>query len=193
MHKGWLQIPGVQDGDRSLDEQLLGLGPALAACDRKTVYDFGCAEGLIGIEFAKLGAAKVRGCDLLPTFVAEANRQADLIGLGLTCRFYEYDLRFFLDGLFPEFEPERYDIVLALAIVHKLRDPGAVLARMADVAAQRLVLRLPLGSTGEIRAKHFKGDVCDSREVMPAAGFELEQQLAGPRGELVQHWVRRLS
>ena len=192
MNKGWLKIPGVQDGDRSLGEQLLGLEPALADCDRKTVYDFGCAEGLIGIEFGKRGASAVRGCDLLPQFVAEANRQADLVGLGITCQFYQYNLGRFCDPDLPDDFPEggHYDIVLALAIVHKMRTPGAALRLMATMARRRLVIRLPIRSTGVIACKYDKQQSCDTATVLPPLGFTLEQMIKGPRGELVQHWVR---
>lgn len=192
MQKGWLKIPGVQDGDRSLAEQLLGLEPALADCDRKTVYDFGCAEGLIGIEFGKRGASMVSGCDMLPQFVREANRQADLVGLGITCQFYEYDLRGFCEAAVPPGFPEdsRFDIVLALAIVHKMWHPEHALRNMAMFAKRRVVIRLPLGSTGKIEYKFTPKKRCHTGTVMPALGFVLEQTLDGPRGELVQHWVR---
>jgi len=193
MNKGWLKIPGVQDGDRSLAEQLLGLEPALAACDGRTVYDFGCAEGLIGIEFGKRGAAAVRGCDLLPSFVAEANRQADLVGLGVTCQCRDYSLVSFRGAEYPADFPEfdqRFDIVLALAIVHKLRTPGPALRLMAGMATKRLVIRLPIGSTGIIACKYDKAVNCDAHQVMGDAGFTLEQMIKGPRGEMVQHWVR---
>lgn len=193
MQKGWLKIPGVQDGDRSLAEQMTGLEPALAACEGRDVYDFGCAEGLIGIEFAKRGAVKVRGCDLLPTFVTEANRQADLAGVGDTCRFRQYDLAGFNGKHYPPDFPEHregFDIVLALAIVHKLRTPGAALRLMARMAIERLVIRLPIGSAGIIACKYDKAANCDAHQVMAAEGFTLEQMVKGPRGERVQHWVR---
>lgn len=192
MQKGWLKIPGVQAGDRSLDEQLLGLEPALADCLGRSVYDFGCAEGLIGLEFAKRGAVLVQGYDMLPQFVVQARRQAREVGLSSFCHFYEYDLRAFCDEGLPKSFPDNQqsDIVLALAIVHKLYNPEAALQNMATLARSRVVIRLPLGSTGKIEYKFTPKRHCHTGLVMPAMGFKLEQTLDGPRGELVQHWVR---
>ena len=51
--------------------------------------------------------------------------------------------------------------MLALAIVHKVFDPGTVLRRMADIARRRLVLRLPAGSLGEFSYKYGSNSKCD--------------------------------
>lgn len=179
--KGWFEIPGVQSGDRTLAEQLLGLEPALAACAGKTVLDLGCAEGLIAREFLARGARGVIGLDNNAPFVAVA-REAGME----RARFFECNLNDPGEGFRDRFGA---DIVLALAIVHKLRLPGRSLAEFAAMARERLVIRLAAGSTGVIRHKYGESQ-CDSREVMPACGFALEQVLEGPRGELVQHWVR---
>lgn len=186
--KGWLAIPGVQRGERTLAEQMMGLEPALTDCPGKTVIDFGCAEGLIGIEFAKAGAI-VWGLELQDRFIKTAAAQAQLAGVDARCRFERFDLSGFVElGAAIDWSPS--DIVLALAIVHKLRHPGNALRNMAALARERLVLRLPIGSVGVIACKFDAAARCDSREVMPDCGFRLEQQLEGPRGELVQHWTR---
>lgn len=186
--KGWLAIPGVQRGERTLAEQMMGLEPALAVCAGKSVIDFGCAEGLIGIEFAKAGAL-VWGIELQERFVKTAAEQSQLAGVAARCLFERHDLSGFVEpGAAIDWSPS--DIVLALAIVHKLRHPGNALRNMAALARERLVLRLPVGSTGVIACKFDNSKTCDSREVMPACGFRLEQQLDGPRTEQVQHWVR---
>lgn len=188
--KGWLAIPGVQRGERTLAEQMLGLEPALLTCNGRSVLDLGCAEGLIGIEFAKAGAT-VSGYELQSRFVHTANQQAELAGVAERCAFYKFDLATFCaPGLPRVFPGDASDIVLALAIVHKLRDPGQALTNMARLARHRLVLRLPIGSTGVIPYKQDRSVTCDSRDILPAAGFRLEQVCGGPRGELVQHWIR---
>lgn len=189
--KGWLAIPGVQRGERTLAEQMLGLAPALAGCRGRSVLDLGCSEGLIGIEFAKAGAT-VRGYDLQSRFVWRGNEEADKAGVAESCHFYKYNLADLCGGRVPETFPanDGADIVLALAIVHKLRRPDRALANMARLARERLVLRLPIGSDGAMACKYDPQAVCDSRIVMRRAGFRLEQTCEGPRSEKVQHWVR---
>ncbi len=191
MIKGWLKIPGVQDGERTLAEQMLGLAPALAGCNGKTVLDLGCAEGLIGIEFAKAGAI-VRGLELQQQYVDMGNRLAAEAGVADHCRFARHDLGDLNEPVMPASFPcpDGADIVLALAIVHKLRNPGRALRNMARLAKHRLVIRLPIGSEGHIVCKHDARQSCDSHRVMFDAGFMLEQTQKGARGERVQHWVK---
>lgn len=191
MLKGWLTIPGVQVGERTLAEQMLGLTPALIGLTGKTVLDLGCAEGLIGIEFAKAGAT-VRGLELQQQYVDMGNRLAAEAGLTDRCRFARHDLGDLNEPVIPASFPcpDGADIVLALAIVHKLREPGRALRNMARLAKQRLVIRLPIGSEGVIACKYDAQKTCNSHQVMFDAGFTLEQTQKGPRGERVQHWVR---
>lgn len=193
MRDPWLTIPGVQNGERTLEEQLLGLDPALKAAAGKSVIDFGCAEGLIGLEFLKHGAVSLVGYDLRGEFLVHAAEQSRRQGVAERCRFREYNLAALCQPGLPDDlgAGPGADIVLALAIVHKLRNPGQALKHMADLANERVAIRLPLGSTGRIACKFDGRRFCDSHAVMRAAGFVLEADLAGPRGERVHHWVRR--
>ena len=179
--RGWFKVPGVQDGDRSLAEQMQGLAPALAAMRGKTVLDLGCAEGLIALEALRAGAALVHG--------VEYNRQLLEVGQGVLSTCPDAILMYgdLNEGL-PAQCRAHYDVILALAIIHKLERPAESLARYAAMA-DRVVIRLPLGSKGVFRAK-YSIRRCDTNAVMPAAGFVLEQTLPGPRKELVQHWRR---
>jgi 2-polyprenyl-3-methyl-5-hydroxy-6-metoxy-1,4-benzoquinol methylase len=77
MKQGWFRIPGEVDGPRTLKEQMLGLGPALAEANGKTVCDLGTAEGLIALEFAKAGAASIYGCDYNAEMVETARSLVD--------------------------------------------------------------------------------------------------------------------
>jgi len=189
MKKGWFEIPGVQQGDRTLAEQMLGVEPALAAAAGKTVCDLGCAEGLIALEFARAGAASVYGCDFNPPLVDEAIAQRDRAGLQKTVHFQVMNLNHLIASEYASVEIWNYDIVLALAILHKLGDPHEALRFMAHATRERLVIRLPVGSTGVIYTKN-KGVRCDVTQMLRSLSLRLELQVEGPRKELVQHWVR---
>lgn len=179
--RGWLKIPGVQSGERSVEEQMLGLGPALEESKGKTVLDLGCAEGLIGREFIRAGAVSVLGLEHLESHIAVAKAQC----AGLPMRFESCDLNVVAVPEKPEF-----DVVLALAVLHKLIEPDRGTRYCARMARSLVVVRLPIGSSGVISGKHskIKGDV---REVMGAEGFLLERTEQGPRKELVQYWRRK--
>ncbi len=184
MRKGWFKIDGVQEGDRTIDEQILGVEPALAACAGKTVLDFGAAEGLIAKAFLDRGASAVLGVDNNAEFIQCAEQ------LGLDPHRVRFLVRNLNDMEAELYEYQPADIVLALAIVHKLREPASALSMFAGLAQERLVLRLPFGSKGVIRYKHDRSKSCDAYKVMQKVGFRLEGVLPGPRGELVQHWIR---
>lgn len=173
---------GWFNGARSLNEQMLGLDLALAEAKGKTVLDLGCAEGLIGAEFSRAGASRVDMIDNNPTYGYAAKLLAKPLGL----RFGEGDINFPL----PAWLDAKYDIVLALAVIHKAKDVTAALRLCAGLASDLMVIRLPRKSTGVIKSKHFH-NFCDLDEDMPAMGFGKESTQTGPRGELVQYWRKR--
>lgn len=183
--RGWFAVPGVQDGDRTLEEQMLGLGPAFSVMTGKTVADLGCAEGLIAIEaLLGWGAATVHGFENSMPLVRSAREYAE--GLA-SIAFIRHDL----NNGWPPDALESYDVTLALAIIHKLVLPSDCLRQFAQRTRERIVLRLPIGSKGAFRAKHgLPPEHCDTRVVLQSCGFALEQELPGPRGELVHHWIR---
>lgn len=174
--RGWLRIPGVQPGERTLEEQLLGLERALAEAKGKHILDLGCAEGLIGQRFAEAGAARVVGVDGLEEHIEVGRR-------------YCPDVQFEHSNLNQVELPEApsYDIVLALAILHKLHKPEDGTRYAARSARSLVVVRLPIGSSGTIIGKH-SGVVCDLIPVFSEEGFALEATVPGPRGERVQYW-----
>lgn len=182
--KGWFRL-GDNDGPRTLQEQMLGLGAALAEAAGKTVLDLGCAEGLIAIEFAKAGATAVHGIESNQQLWIAAKREAASMAI-LPVTFEHSDI------VEVAKRPERpqYDIVLALAVLHKLGDPAAGIRFCAESARRLIVVRLPIGSTGIIGYKHDKRRSSDIREILPPLGFTLERAEPGPRGEWVQYWRR---
>lgn len=168
------------NGPRTLEEQMLGLQPALDEAAGKSCLDLGCAEGLIGIEFAKAGAVSVRGIDYNAELIAMARALPANVTLELG------------DVTSLVLSPDRpqYDIVLALAILHKLPDPTAAVRYCAQTARDLIVVRLPAGSTGTFRSKNYPHGRADVPATMTQCGFVRERKEEGPRGEWV-HYYRR--
>jgi SAM-dependent methyltransferase len=182
--KGWFAIPGVQSGDRTLDEQIKGLEPMLADVKGRSVLDLGCAEGLISQVVLAHGAARLVGLDYNAGFVARAQQ----LVTDARAKFGVHDL----NAVAPHFYMSCHaDVVLALAVIHKLKQPAESLKRWASLALHRFVIRLPTGSAGEFGSKYEPKARCDTRVILPDLGFVLEHDLEGPRGERVQHWLRK--
>lgn len=181
LRKGWFLGLG-RDGDRTIDQQMNGLEKLLLEVPGKTVIDAGCAEGLISMELAKAGAARCLGLEVIPRFVEVAN---EFVG-DLPCRFEvanlnEYDLS----------AVEPADIVIMLAVLHKLRDPSTVCAALARLARDLCVIRLPPYGLVIVddRSERLPHDI---GAVMAHAGFRLESETRGPLEEWVGYF-RRVS
>lgn len=187
MRKGWFKLNGVQDGDRTIEEQMRGLGPALKAAAGKSVLDLGSAEGLISIEFARAGASRVVGIELLEDHVKVARELAkDLPQVS----FITASLQEWIDA---RPQPRRFDVVLALGIAHKLHDPGALLSFAARSATELLVFRGPGKDNryfdGWLKSKHS----ATKRHVpslLGELGFTEGETLDSAHGERVQYWHR---
>lgn len=164
---------------------MLGLAPALAEAKGKTVLDAGCAEGLISVEFARAGATHVDAFDNNRDYICEAQHNARRVAPHGVMRVRHGDVNLAL----PDGFRNNYDIVLALAIIHKAQDVPPATRLLAEACGGLMVIRLPHGSTGLIEAK-FGDSVCDLLVEMPAAGFRLERSECGPRDEVVQYWRR---
>lgn len=186
MVDGWFKLPG-RTGARTLAEQLTGLERALVDARGRTVLDLGCAEGLIAMEFARAGASAVVGIDSNDDLLKQGRLILD------RARMREPRLRVVElqhADLNDAEECTSYDVVLALAIFHKLRDPVGALHSWADMADELLVVRHQSGSRGVIRAKQYPHPEADSRAILPGLGFELELEAGGPRDEIVHYWRR---
>lgn len=182
--RGWFKLP-TRDGDRTLAEQMTGLEHALAEAKGKSVLDLGSAEGLIAFEFAKAGAREVRCIEFNADLVRSGEEELARLGPFPAVRFEVGEVVQAMQK-----EPRRYDIVLALAILHKLRDPVEGIRLAAQSTGSLLVVRLPIGSTGYIRSKFAPHNSGDLREVLTAEGFKLERKTNGPRDEQVRYWRR---
>lgn len=185
---GWFDIPGVQKGQRTLAEQMKGLEYGLTLAKDRAVCDLGCAEGLIAMEFRKAGAASVYACDYNAALIDTAKR---LTEGWKDITFQHIDLRELIAQEHDGADTWQYDIVLALALIHKFREPRIAVEFCADVAREWVIYRLPERNDGSaVRAKHSTGTV-NVLAVMAAKGFNLDRVERGPRKEAVQYWRRR--
>lgn len=177
--KGWFLGVG-RDGDRTLVQQMMGLEPLLEEVVGKSVIDVGCAEGLISIELAKIGAKSCLGFEVVPGHVVIARDLA----AGLPCKFVVADLNTAnLQGL------PHVDIVLMLAVLHKLKDPSRVCAAFASRAESLCVVRLPpSGPTiTDHRSEFVPHDIV---AVMATCGFGLTDVVEGPFAEWTGYFRR---
>jgi len=182
MRKGWFKIPGVQDGDRTLEDQMKGLGWLFANVKNNTVLDVGCAEGLLSIELAaRYGAKSVHGVEVVADHVVMANK---LKGSKLPITFECADMN--------KWRPKKkYDIVVALAILQKLKDPGAVAAALANCAHEAIVLRLPPEHAPTVIDARSNNVPHHIGEILRASDFtQIEQSYDGHFGEYVGVWRR---
>lgn len=182
MRAGWFVIPGVQNGAVTLEDQMIAIWPAVEGCKGKTVLDIGCAEGLIGREFARAGASRVLGLDSLPAHLAVAQQQCE----GLPMSFLIANVNEPIQGLY-------FDIVLCLNVAHKLRDPAVGIRFAAESSLGLVLIRSGRGADekGIIKSKHH-GKTCDSHAIMRECGFTLQKVVDGPedRHEPVEYWRR---
>lgn len=180
----WFVIPGEQNGRRSVDEQMLGLHPALEEARGRTVFDMGCAEGAIALEFARAGA-DVYAVDYKQDMIDTAKR----VAVGQRRLAFEVvDLRNVIRKARLAGKWRTFDIVLALAVLHKLDDPKAATEFVAESCKGLAVIRLPIHAPdGVIKAKHGSNSA-NVNTIMRAHDFRLEQTVEGPRQELVQYW-----
>lgn len=185
--KGWFQIEGLQDGDRTLQEQMRGLETALLQAKGKRVLDLGAAEGLIALEFAAAGA-DVHAIELVPMEVTLGLQIARDRKLRIDFRQGK------VEDLLLKSELEdwggQFDILLALSILNKLNPPEPYFGALARWVAPGgfAVLRLPAAVYVNTHAHNFTPR--DARLLMRAAGFSMELETAGARGEWVSYWRR---
>lgn len=182
MRKGWFKIPGVQDGDRTLEEQLKGLGPMLAEVGGATVLDLGCAEGMISLKCLEGGASSVIGFDSNAAFIERARKTS--LPHPDFAQFTVKDLNQPPDG------PWHSDIVLMLAILHKLRDPLKAVREWGQFASSLIVIRLPASTPGYVKDERSGFVVFDVRGQLEAMGFKLESVTKGHFDEWTGYFRR---
>jgi 2-polyprenyl-3-methyl-5-hydroxy-6-metoxy-1,4-benzoquinol methylase len=181
--KAWFAIDG-QPGDRTLEQQLQGLDPLRRFVHGQRVLDLGCAEGLLSLWCSIAGATRVLGTDVRPEMIEAAHQQ--LHRARGQAGFMHHDL----EGELPrDIALIGWDIVLALGVLHKLRDPGAALTRIARVARRRIVIRLP-GDEGPFAVSRPSGGRVDCTAALAAHGWRLGSTSIGFENEWIG-WFER--
>lgn len=179
-YRHWFEQEDGAPFERTLAGQLIGLELLAARCRGRSVLDLGCAEGAIGKWLLEQGAARYHGMEVHPDRVAAARRL--LPGCVIDCR----DLNNLAPPPTPDGKLHSFDIVLALAIAHKLRDPAAFLRAAAARCRELMVLRLP-GPVINDRRSNFV--MCDPVAVL-ARGFRPIQFPKGDREEWMVYLER---
>jgi trans-aconitate methyltransferase len=151
----------------------------LSTCAEKTILDIGCAEGLIAMELARRGARHVHGIEIVPGHL----KVAHALRGDLACTFEHADANTYL----PRAE---YDIILMLAILHKLKDPSAACRRIAGYALGGVVIRLPPEHAPRIKDARSGFREHDIAGVMHELDFTLAGTFSGHFDEWVGYFLR---
>lgn len=140
------------------DLRLDGISDLLFRANDASVLDIGCNRGLVSFEFANNGAARVHGCDYYEEGVRTANEIfADL--MSVESKFKVVDLTGGPKAVTAAFGNAKYDIVLFLAIYHKLK------RQMKKDDLQALIQHLGVRAT---RYFAWRGATPEDDEIEPA-------------------------
>jgi 2-polyprenyl-3-methyl-5-hydroxy-6-metoxy-1,4-benzoquinol methylase len=159
-------------GDRTVEQQFTGLDQLWPRVEGKSVLDVGCAEGYIAVECEKRGAIDVVGVDVRQEAVDAALQRAR----NRKAAFMWADVNRWTP-------PGRFDVVLLLAVLHKLKQPADVLRRIIEHGCKdtaTIVLRLRRKDWPvlvDMRSKYKEQDI---RFVMYDHGFTLVHEDDGP-------------
>jgi len=176
-----------------MNQQLAGLAPLFERCQDKSVLDLGCAEGVISHLLVKHGAANAHGVDIIPEYIKMANKWAGgniPWALDPERRKPPKNFVFEVQDLNTWQPIGTYDIVLALASLHKVRNPSEACERYADAAKELMVIRVPPGN-GEMIVDQRSGMVPhDLGRIMRAKGFKLLRSEVGTFNEITHYYER---
>jgi SAM-dependent methyltransferase len=183
---GWFSTPG-RPGDRTLADQMKGLDWLLNTCLGKTVLDVGCAEGLISIELAKRGAI-VHGVEIVPQHVKVAQRLTEELAWDET---FKQEIPVFSVTDANTWVPEAdYDIVIMLAVLHKLKNPSLIAYMLAQHAKEAVVVRLPPGPAPVVIDARSGNKRHSIDKALKSAGFEFAGMDRGHFNEWVGIYKR---
>lgn len=178
--KGWFKLPH-REGDRTIEQQMLGLGPALRVAFGSTILDLGSAEGLVSREFLRAGATSAVCVEIVNSNAEEAERQLR----NESATVINENVETWLSRA-----KGPYDIVLALAILHKLKDPTAAVRHIARLAGDLIVVRLPPATPGFVLDARSGNVVHDVTGTLRTLGWGLSSTGVGPLNEWIGFFAR---
>lgn len=170
-----------------LERQMTGLDMLWDRVTGATIADIGCAEGDIGMECVRRGAGFVLGIEYRPEAVKEANERARNVD-NFTCLREDAD---HWPGR-PMLDRSRFDVILLLAVLHKLHRPAAALDRILRHTAKptaTVVLRLRPRDWPVLRDERSGNRPQDLDEVLRMHRFRLVHVDEGPVSGGVPEWV----
>lgn len=162
--KWWFDTPG-KPGDRTVEQQMIGLEPLWPRLKNCTVLDVGCAEGFITQRAKEAGAELVDGIEIRADAVARCK------AMGLTV--LQADANTWVP-------PVRYDVVLLLAVIHKLQHPYAALRRYLAACDDLCVIRLRHCDWPIMRDARSGNVPVNLESAAKVSGFRLQQVKQGP-------------
>jgi hypothetical protein len=181
--KMWWFKRGSEPGLRSEKEQLIGLDAIRPFMPRASVLDLGTAEGcLLKFYVDTLGVDLGHGVEIVSDRVEKAKE---------ICKGY-INLDFFCADLNKRHKIDRfalpeYDVVLALAILHKLEQPIETLQWAARKARRAIAIRLP-GREQTFTDRRSGNVLVDPVAILP--DFKLISAQPGPRAEMTMIFAR---
>jgi len=132
---GWFSVNGVQPGTRTLAYQIKGLGILQREAAGRTVLDLGCAEGLVSQWLCDSGAIRADGIDYSQSRLAVGRT---LVSDSVRLHLGDLSEVSCLPALAPS-----YDIVLLLAVLHKMAYPERLLDHAMAKCGSWLAVRAP--------------------------------------------------
>jgi ubiquinone/menaquinone biosynthesis C-methylase UbiE len=101
-----------------------------------TLLDIGCGSGRNSVTFLRAGARQVVGIDFAESMLGLAKQYSAANGVASQCEFV------LGDALTYPFR-QKFDIVVALGVFDYIREPAALLRRMAGVAGHKVIASFP--------------------------------------------------
>ena len=175
----WYKNTGFGEGDRTLEGQIKGL-ESLDVRD-STVLELGAAEGLMTKWLLEKDAMFVHAVEIVPEHVEVAHK---------VLKNWKDHYEFTRADLNTWRTDSKYDVVMALAVFHKCRDPGLVCRELSRAAYRLLVIRNPPIHPTTIIDHRSDFKPFDLRKILEEEGWRLDRTTNGPNNEPTTFWVR---